>query len=86
LQPDLATRALLEDLAEQVRRLEKLGLGELSGPAVGPVAFGFRAFFGFVLGMGVLAVVAIVLLAAVGFLFHPPALELLRQVFHTLTG
>ena len=50
------------------------------------VGFGFRACFGFVLGLGVLALVGVGLLALVGKLFYPPAFELLRRAAGALFG
>ncbi len=73
-------KALIDDLAGQVEQLSKvLTVAHQASPQ--PFWFGFRAFFGFLVGMGALAAVAAGLLALVGTLFYPPALDLLKQIF-----
>ncbi|MBM4035094.1 MAG: hypothetical protein FJ291_25400 [Planctomycetes bacterium] len=86
LQTDTAAgklRALLDEMEGQVEQLSKVFL---AAHREMPSAFwfGFRAFFGFVLGVGVLAGVVLGLLAVIGLLFYPPAFELLRQLFGLL--
>jgi len=76
-------QALLDELAAQVEQLSRV-LSSARQAAPSPVWFGFRACFGFVLGLGALALVAIALLALVGLLFYPPAFELLRNLFGRL--
>ena len=73
-------------LEEQVQRLERLA-GQPSGGASGRgLGFGFRAFFGFLMGLGVLGVVVLLLMAVVGLVFYPPAFELLRRAFAAIAG
>ena len=80
------TLARLAALEEQVQRLERLA-GRSSGGASGRgFGFGFRAFFGFLMGLGVLGVVVVLLMAVVGLVFYPPAFELLRRAFTAITG
>jgi len=92
---DPESRALLRRLSdrvhEQSERLEQLSLRleqlSLIAPRhVRPVSFGFRAFFGLLLGMGAVALVVFAVMALVGWLFHPPALETLRRVFSIFLG
>lgn len=72
-------KALLNDLEDQVAQLSRvLAIAPTAAPR--PFWFGFRACFGFVLGLGVLAGVAAGLLALAGVTVYPPALDLLRRL------
>ena len=82
------------DMAAQIARLQKrlddvaARLDAPSGPRTGhpPIAFGIKACFGFVLGLGILAAVGIGLTALAGKLFYPPALDFLRRMAALLGG
>jgi hypothetical protein len=76
-------RGLLDDMHAQVEQLSRV-LSTAHQVAPSAFWFGFRASFGFVLGMGALAAVAIGLMALIGVLFYPPAFELVRQLFRGL--
>jgi hypothetical protein len=82
---DRATAALLGELAQQVRALKDM-VAELTARPVRPLRFGFGAFYGFVLGLGLLALVAVGLTALAGFLFYPPALDLLEHIRDSVLG
>jgi len=83
--PDRKTLALAAELSAQIEELKDV-VGKLSKAQVRPLGFGFKAFFGVVLGLGVLLVVTAGLTALVGLLFHPPALEFLKRLLDAVTG
>ena len=77
----------LDGLAEQFdERAVRLDAAPSASTGREQVVFGFRAFVGFVLGLGVFALVAIGLTALAGLLFYPPALDLLRRAAAILGG
>jgi len=78
-------QALLEQMSGQVEQIS-IVLADTRRAAPSPFWFGFRAFFGFVLGAGALAVVAVGLLAVAGLLFYRPAFEFLRRVLGQILG
>jgi hypothetical protein len=69
----------LDDLAARVDALR-------ADEAAGQVRAGFRFLSGMALGLGLLAVVAVGLMALVGKLLYPPALELLERAARALGG
>ncbi|HUT36618.1 MAG TPA: hypothetical protein VNE39_24225 [Planctomycetota bacterium] len=73
-------RSLLDEMAGQVEQLSRV-LSTAHRVAPSAFWFGFRACFGFAVGMVVLAAVAVGLLALIGVLFYPPAFDLVRQLF-----
>ncbi len=76
-------RPLLVELSAEVRSLrEMLERGER--PPLRPLRFGFKAFFGFLLALGLAALAALGLTALVGVVFYPPALESLRGILQWL--
>ena len=78
-------RPLLVELSAEVRSLrESLGRAQPSQPR--PIAFGFKAFFGFLLAIGLTALVALGIMALLGATLWPPALEALRRIFDAITG
>jgi len=78
-------RPLLVELSAEVRSLrESLGCAQPSQPR--PIAFGFKAFFGFLLAIGLTALVALGIMALLGATLWPPALEALRRLFGAITG
>ena len=71
--------ARLDDLAARVGSLR-------ARTSRAEVRAGFRFFIGVVLGLGVVALVAVGVTAAVGKLFYPPALDLLRRAAEAIAG
>ena len=72
-------KTLLDDFSGQVEQLSRV-LSSAYQVSPNPFWFGFKAFFGFLVGMGAVAAVALGLLALAA-LFYPPAFDLLRQIF-----
>ncbi len=78
-------RPLLVELSAEVRSVrESLGRAQASQPR--PIAFGFKAFFGFLLAFGLTALVALGIMALLGATVYPPALETLRRILRAVTG
>jgi hypothetical protein len=81
-------RALLERLAHDVEEVSarlrgSAGLSTTPGQQIG---FGFRAFFGFLLGASLFALTGVGILGLAGYLFYPPALALLKRLVSSLLG
>ncbi len=76
-------RGLLDEMQSQVEQLSKV---LSTAHRVAPSAFwsGFRAAFGFVLGLAVLAVVSLGLMALIGKLFYPRAFEFVLQLLRII--
>jgi len=78
-------RPLLVELSAEVRSLrESLGRAQPAQPR--PIAFGFKVFFGFLLAFGLTALVVLGIMALLGAIVYPPALEALRRIFGAITG
>jgi hypothetical protein len=82
-------RALLERLAHDVEEVSARLRGS-AGLTMTPrqqVGFGFRAFFGFLLGAGLLALAAIGILGLAGYLFnYAPALAIPKRLLSWILG
>jgi len=81
-------RALLGRLSHDIEEVSARlrGSAGLSMTPRQQVGFGFRAFFGFLLGAALFALAGIGILGLAGLLFHPPALAFLRRLLYSIIG